>query len=335
MDDITRVKERYQKSILKKANVVGVGIGYKKVKQKKTDMLSIAVLVEKKLPLALLRRRDVIQGKLEGISTDVQEIGSVKALSLKAEERMRTERWRPAPGGVSIGHYKVSSGTLGAIITDKRSSEKLILSNNHVLADSNMARIGDPVLQPGPFDGGKRRDEIAYVHRVVPLSFSVDPAAGSLASAAAWGINLFFRVSGADHRLIPVRICDEENTVDAAAALPLMESIIQDKILSIGVLKGTKRAELGMTVEKSGRTTGYSIGVVDLVETTIIVHYSYQKTALFSHQIGMNLTTNSGDSGAVVASQNRAVGLLFARSKNVSFCNPIHDVLTALKSDLN
>jgi len=115
----------------------------------------------------------------------------------------------------------------------------------------------------------------------------------------------------------------------------LMGNIIQDKILSTGVLKGTKRAELGMTVEKSGRTTGHSTGVVDLVETTVIVHYSYQKTAIFSHQRGMDLTANSGDSGAVVALQNRAVGLLFANSKNVSFCNPIHDVLTALKSGIN
>jgi hypothetical protein len=31
----------------------------------------------------------------------------------------------------------------------------LILSNNHVLADENRAKAGDPIIQPGDLDGGK------------------------------------------------------------------------------------------------------------------------------------------------------------------------------------
>lgn len=46
----------------------------------------------------------------------------------------RTERWRPAPMGVSIGHCKASAGTAGCLVKDKKTREILILSNAHVLA---------------------------------------------------------------------------------------------------------------------------------------------------------------------------------------------------------
>lgn len=46
----------------------------------------------------------------------------------------RTERWRPAPMGVSIGHYKGSAGTAGCLVKDEKTGEILILSNAHVSA---------------------------------------------------------------------------------------------------------------------------------------------------------------------------------------------------------
>lgn len=48
--------------------------------------------------------------------------------------KKRTEKWRPAPMGVSIGHYKGGTGTSGCLVTHKRTGEVLILSNAHVLA---------------------------------------------------------------------------------------------------------------------------------------------------------------------------------------------------------
>src|SRR3546814_8805883 len=47
-----------------------------------------------------------------------------------------------------------------------------ILSNNHVLANSNNATPGDAVLQPGPFDGGTDpADRIASLSRFIPITF--------------------------------------------------------------------------------------------------------------------------------------------------------------------
>ncbi len=44
-------------------------------------------------------------------------------------------------------------GTLGALVEDA-SGTRYILSNNHVLAESDQARDGDAVIQPGLIDGG-------------------------------------------------------------------------------------------------------------------------------------------------------------------------------------
>lgn len=329
MDHIIRIKERYQQGIMEKENVVGVGVGFKKVKKRKTDTLSVVVLVEKKLPEPALKENDIIQKELDGVPTDVQEIGVVEALE-ESVPKTRSEKWRPAPGGVSIGHYRVSSGTLGAVVTDKRTGEKLILSNNHVLARSNEARIGDPVLQPGSFDGGKKQDEIAELHRFVPLSFSVDTPVSGLVSGAARICNSVLGATGSHHRLVPVRISQQQNIMDAAVALPLTEQFVEDEILNIGALEGTQKAELGMSVEKSGRTTGYNTGTVDVIEAAVLVHYSFYRSALFTHQTLVQVPSKGGDSGAVIVSEKKAVGLLFAGAEHASFCSPINPVLDAL-----
>ncbi|NES83907.1 MAG: hypothetical protein F6K10_22220, partial [Moorea sp. SIO2B7] len=60
-------------------------------------------------------------------------------------------RMRPAPGGVSVGHYRVTAGTLGCLARGRRAPRNrrlLMLSNNHVLANSNNARFSDSIIQP-------------------------------------------------------------------------------------------------------------------------------------------------------------------------------------------
>lgn len=61
-------------------------------------------------------------------------------------------RHRPAPGGVSVAHVKVTAGTLGSRaigLAAPWNNRHLILSNNHVLANSNNASVGDSIVQPG------------------------------------------------------------------------------------------------------------------------------------------------------------------------------------------
>jgi len=79
-DKIRRVKEKYAAQLLGKANVVGVAIGYKEKRGQKTDKPSLVVMVKKKVPLSDLKKQDVVPPEVEGVTTDVQEVGEIKAL---------------------------------------------------------------------------------------------------------------------------------------------------------------------------------------------------------------------------------------------------------------
>src|SRR5262245_60244052 len=81
-----------------------------------------------------------------------------------------TDRFRPVPIGVSTGHPAITAGTIGAWVTD--GSKVYALSNNHVYADSNAATIDDPVLQPGPYDGGGPSDAIGTLSGFEPIKFN-------------------------------------------------------------------------------------------------------------------------------------------------------------------
>jgi hypothetical protein len=135
-EEIKMVKEKHEASIMAKKNVVGMGVGYKETKGAKTDRMALVVMVTKKVSAEELKSGDVIPADIEGVITDVIEVGEIVAL------QTRTDRWRPAPGGVSIGHYKITAGTLGVLVRDVETNEMLILSNNHVMANSNDATQG-------------------------------------------------------------------------------------------------------------------------------------------------------------------------------------------------
>lgn len=85
-------------------------------------------------------------------------------------------RLRPAPGGISVAHFRVTAGTIGCLSigrTAPRNVRLMVLSNNHVLANSNNAVFGDCICQPGPADGGRcPADQIAILERFVPINFA-------------------------------------------------------------------------------------------------------------------------------------------------------------------
>src|SRR5437016_14534636 len=82
-----------------------------------------------------------------------------------------TKRARPAPPRYSVGHPSITAGTIGARVRDAL-GHVYILSNNHVLANSNGASIGDPEYQPGPFDGGTSADQIATLTDFQTINFT-------------------------------------------------------------------------------------------------------------------------------------------------------------------
>ena len=328
-EEIKMVKEKHGASIMAKENVVGMGVGYKETKGVKTDRMALVVMVRKKVSMEELKEGDVIPAEIEGVITDVIEVGEIVAL------QARTDRWRPAPGGVSIGHYNITAGTLGVLVRDVETDEVLILSNNHVMANSNGGTQGDPILQPGPHDGGTvAEDTIANLERFVPIQFESEPSPSPcFFSKAAVGIaNFLARLFGSKHRLLSV-VIQQANQVDAALAKPVSPDVVSSEILEIGSVIEDREAELGMGVKKSGRTTGLTMGTIQLLDASVQVGYGVGKTALFTNQI---LTTNmskGGDSGSLLVDGegNKAVGLLFAGSDQVTIHNSIGIVKDALK----
>jgi len=79
MDKIKRVKEEHTRELLRKANVVGVAVGYKEREGEKTQIPCLVVMVRKKVPLSELGPRDVIPAEIDGVATDVREVGEIRA----------------------------------------------------------------------------------------------------------------------------------------------------------------------------------------------------------------------------------------------------------------
>jgi len=325
---VAELQEREQASLLSCENVVGVGVGRKIRDGHDTGEPCLTVFVTQKLPLETLGDGARIPPSVRHCKTDVVELGQVFAgdgvvsrLSESAvpdravHERGRIDgspplplgeplrhRARPARGGCSVGHYNVMGGTIAAGVIDRSAHPGIplryyILSNNHVLADSNAARLGDPILQPSAADGGRHpQDSIGRLARFVPLRFD-----------------------------------GEQNLVDAAVA----EVDFPDLDRSVSWLgfprEFTPRVRIGQVLRKTGRTTCFTTGIVQTVNTTIDVNYS-GRVARFARQIVSTCMSAPGDSGSLaMEGQERPVGLVFANSERATILNPIGFVESLLQ----
>jgi hypothetical protein len=201
-------------------------------------------------------------------------------------------RHRPLEAGLSVGHPRVTAGTIGFIVEDQHAF--YVLSNNHVLADVNAGEPGDPIIQPGRIDishGPKvnSRTLIGVLDRFVPMSFS------------------------------------RANVVDCALAalIPDMEFFAGWTEALPGLVRGVKPvtvADLGRPVKKAGRTTGVTRGritQVNIDRLQVDMGDDVERIALFSDQIeveGLNRPfSDGGDSGSLIVDEaGFARALLFS-----------------------
>ena len=323
---VSSVKAQHVSELLSRRNVVACGVGYKVREGIRTDEFSLVVSVKHKVHPSALSPDDVIPPQMNGVPTDVVELGIPRALQTPRD------RWRPAPPGVSLGHYRISAGTLGCLV--EHEGEVFILSNNHVLADVNLAEPGDPILQPAPADGGTMDDQIATLETFVPLDFGTEEPECQLAGTVATVLNRMAEWAGSRHRLEAVKQTPGVNRVDVALARPLSPDLVMPEILHIGAPLGVGIAMLGTPVQKSGRTTGHTLGTITQVDATIRIDYE-GRVALFENQLVASAMSQGGDSGSAVLDEaGQVVGLLFAGSDQATIINPIDEVLAALDVDL-
>lgn len=274
-------------------NIVAVGVSEKTVGGWLTSTPCITVFVAAKVPTEEVLPAARVPSEVGGFPTDVVEIGEVSAFPFKG-------RYRPAPGGVSVGHYKITAGTIGCLV--KKGNQLCILSNNHVLANVNKGAIGDPILQPGPADGGKiPADVIAKLSAFVPIKFP--------------GPNL----------------------VDCAIA-QTSPSLVTPLDKAYGKIHlPVVPAAINMLVKKCGRTTQFTRGRVTAVAATVTVSYGTAGNAIFQNQViiqslNSNPFSQGGDSGSLIVTDATAqpTALLFAGSASHTIANPIQAVLAAL-----
>lgn len=263
-----------------------------------------------------------VANSMDGVAVETEVTGEISAIPPTATPQVSagtdpTKRFaRPVPIGVSAGnlrdlvYYKTfcTTGTLGARLKGSNNNY-YALSNNHVFAVENMAKVGDPIVQPGQADNGCRSttaDQIGTLANYVPLNFSRSAT----------------------------------NTVDAAAALVTVGTVDNTTPTNgYGTPSSTiTAAALNMAVQKYGRTTVWTHGSVTGVNATIKVRYSKGRTATFVNQIviagnGGSSFSGSGDSGSLIVTDNGSknpVGLLFAGSSSTTIANPIGAVLSQL-----
>jgi hypothetical protein len=326
-NELTTIREtlkRNRDQLLKRSNVIATGVGYKITGGQITTTLSLVCSVIKKVAASQLSSRDMVPATLEGTPTDVVQTGIIRAL------QSTTDKHRPAPGGVSIGHRDITAGTLGCLV--QKDGQKFILSNNHVLANSNQAEIGDPILQPGPYDGGTYPDDhIAALEDFVPINIIGQPSECPIATGTTSLLNGLAKLLGSQVRMEATNQQALENLVDAAIARPLNSEDVTEEILQIGTIQGATAGELGMAIKKSGRTTGLTNGIIEQVDVSVNVQYGQNQIAMFTDQLMAGAMSQGGDSGSVVLDDNnRLVGLLFAGSDTTTVINRIENVFSAL-----
>lgn len=236
----------------------------------------------------------------------------------------QTEQARPIQLGTSGGskeHIDTTSngsfccgGTLGGLVEAVGGGTQYVLSNNHVLARVNRFVPGEDVVQPGLIDTKpnvcvkKDGDIVADLSAFVLIDF------------------------------------DNTNVVDAAIAQVRPGAVANDgSIIDIGPLSAdTLAPSVDLKVKKSGRTSGLTTGRVASVAATVNVTYGLEcggpntDTATFINQflVRPGKFSAGGDSGSLIvediATNPRAVGLLFAGSRLFTIGNPINDVLSQL-----
>lgn len=318
---LVETQAKYEAALLGRPNVVGVGLGHRYQRGISTGERAVTVLVHRKVDARYLAPTAVVPTELDGVRTDVQEVGLIRAgggpqpgvgrsdatAFLGVGPFRLGQRVRPAFAGVSVGHFRGTAGTFGAGCFDALpgAGGYYILSTNYALADCNAGRAGDPVLQPALVDGGHYpADVIGRLVRFVPIHFHDGDRPGASSG--------------------PV------NFVDAAIAEGMHDP--DRRVYWAGeVTTLNAKPNINDPVQKWGRTTNFTTGHVSHVNVTVDVHYDRGRIARFAQQIVTTNMSAGGDSGSLVTDPDEgAVGLLFAGSGRVSVLNNILAVQSLL-----
>ncbi|GGV21417.1 hypothetical protein GCM10010182_49580 [Actinomadura cremea] len=329
---LERAKQQIYEAHGSDPNVTGVGIGFRRRAGVWTGEPAVVVLVAKKRREALVSRRRLLPRTIEVDSTtyqvDVVQAGpfssgarTALAPARAASAKEITEKMRPPRQGASISNLAdgQTAGTLGLFVVDNTDDTVCVLTCNHVIARMGRGKVGEPILQPGGYDGGTSGDRIATLKRWAPITSAgtkVDGAIAQLTDQDAYTLDVaqdLMSPVSADHPVVGMVAAGDsygaclltrmDLTLDALdVRLPIGQASASTSAADLpcaGPGAGIADPQPGMVIEKVGRTTGYTsstivaIGVQATVGTPIgnIPYNDLIYTEYFSL---------AGDSGSVV-----------------------------------
>lgn len=311
-----------KRDMFSKANVVALGHAQEQKKGEKTGKETLTAFVTEKKPESELEESDKVPSEVNGKKTDVIEIGKLEIeadypvqpgeVETETKDINTNSKHRPFPQGSSIGHKNITAGTAGRIMFEREekkvAGETVVYpkpvgtSNNHVVANENNAEVGDSILQPGPYDGGREIDS----------EYRVGGVAG----------------------YVPLE--DSGNRVDFAWYDLEEDRIANSYVLGMGVPTEAGTVQKGDKAFKGNtRTTSYREGEVLSTDATVRVRFS-NGVKEFEDQIITESISKGGDSGSTIFNKHgEDIGTLFAGSSKVSVVNKIQNILDETPLYLN
>ncbi len=217
---------------------------------------------------------------------DIRVVGPVK---LQAGTLPMRAHVRPPRPGASIGHERGTAGSLGAFVS--RDQTVFALSCGHVLAAGRHPRPRDPVLQPGPNDGGRAWPPIGTLSQYEVLR-------REFANAHDIAIAEMSAPHAHDTRML-----------------------VLDRSMSDVAFEGDPE---GVNVSKVGRTTGHTSGVIGQAGIVARLDFDGQQL-LFLNQVAIEPDvrpfSDGGDSGSVIweSDSGKPLGVVIGGSDEVTY----------------
>jgi hypothetical protein len=267
-------------------------VGYSKKLRKRmrngveVDEEVIRVYVSRKLHPSAIALGDMVPAEIDGVRTDVVEIGEMTALDV--HPLAHVARVRPLAAGVSIGNWAITAGTLGWFFRDGRGRE-MLGSNAHVFAEDPLVPSSGEtrIVQPGRADGGAVPDDVVGTyHWHQPLAGSGCALSNALVgllngASTLLGRRTRFQLTLADRARIDFAVA--EPTVEYELKMVTAKEF--DGFVGLGfagssqasffckaehigeagwrpVEKTIEPATIGETIHKVGRTSEYTLGQV-------------------------------------------------------------------------
>lgn len=307
--------------IPEKKNVVGFSVKPKnKIKDGRAHRtLSLQVAVSKKetdpsIVEELMDSGDLIPEEIDGMKTDVIEIGQPEAMILASH---RTKQ-RPFDCGCSGIRAGATACTTGLRAMDKTDHKIVMIVNDHCGSGVGESQIGSHYLQPSPLDGGEYTDVVGWLKRRYKMEYT--ELNNPLFNRCLQFLNKLKHPDG-----------PPMNPVDACVIGLRDPDQFTGKIHQVGGLRPSRAVNLdGRTIDfvsKAGRTTGVTDKMIP-VDDQYYVKVRYPKGYCWVGPVGLLYgggKVQGGDSSSPCwfESDRRLAGQIFAASPtHAMYCLP-------------